>query len=125
MHVGRSELLAGCKVGWSDGRITLSGDIDELNADTVAERIRTGIANATTVPVLDLTGVTFFSAAGVRLLMAVAAAARAADVVVRVTCSPTVWRIADLCGGTDVPGLVLDKADSHDPEATPDQGAAR
>lgn len=117
MHVGRSELLSGCTVTWADGQVTLAGDIDELNADTIADRLSRSFANAATVSTLDLTGVLFFSAAGVRMLAKVAAAACMADTIVHVTCSPTVWRIADLCGGTELPGLVLD--------AAPDQGATR
>jgi anti-anti-sigma factor len=123
MHVGRSEPLAGCTISWSDGQVTLAGDIDELNADTIAERVCGGVASAATISALDLTGVTFFSAAGVRLLAKVAAAACMADAIVHVTCSPTVWRIADLCGGTEFPGLVLDEIRHGDPDATP--GAPR
>jgi anti-anti-sigma regulatory factor len=125
MHVGRSELLAGCTVSWSDDRITLAGDVDELNADPVAERLCAGIANAFTISTLDLTGVTFFSAAGVRLLMKVGAVAHAADAIVHVTCSPVAWRIAVLCGATDFPGLVLDRVGRDDPDAEPGRGAAR
>jgi anti-anti-sigma regulatory factor len=125
MHVGRSELLAGCTVTWSDDRIILTGDVDELNADAVAERLRAGIANASTISTLDLTGVTFFSAAGVRLLSKVGAVARAADAIVHVTCSPVAWRIAILCGATDFPGLVLDRVSHRDPDAASGRGAAR
>lgn len=125
MHVGRSELLAGCTVTWSDGRVTLAGDIDELNADDIAERVCAGVANPSRVSDLDLTAVTFFSAAGVRLLAKVAAAACMADAIVHVTCSPTVWRIADLCGGTELPGLVLDQVGNQDPDTAPGNGAVR
>src|SRR5262245_16390192 len=99
MHVGRSELLAGCTVTWADGQVFLAGDSDELNADIIAERVCAGIGRQATVSALDLRAVSFFSAAGVRLLAKIAAAACMADAIVHVTCSPTVWRIADLCGG--------------------------
>lgn len=108
MYVGRSESLSGCKVTWSDARIVLSGEIDELNADLVADRIRTSITAASTV--LDLSGVTFFSAAGVRFLRKVGNAAHDVHGVVHVTCSPSVWRIMRVCDGTEIPGLMLDRA---------------
>jgi anti-anti-sigma factor len=95
-------------VTWSDARIVLSGEIDELNADMVADRIRPCLTAAPAV--LDLSGVTFFSAAGVRFLTKVGAAAHAVNGVVHVTCSPSVWRIMRVCDGTEMPGLMLDRA---------------
>jgi anti-anti-sigma factor len=107
MHVGRSESLAGCMVTWSDAQVALSGEIDELNADTVADRLCAGLAGP--VMVVDLTAVRFFSAAGVRMLAKLGVAASGVDAIAHVTCSSAVWRIMDVCGGTDLPGLVLDR----------------
>jgi anti-anti-sigma factor len=113
MQVGRSESLSGCRVTWSDARVVLSGEIDELNADEVADRLRAGLTSPVTI--MDLSAVTFFSAAGVRCLGRVGAAASAMDAIVRVTCSPHVWRIMDVCGGNDMPGLMLDQAGDRAP----------
>src|SRR5262245_35289100 len=124
MRMGRSELLAGCMVTWTDGRITLSGDIDELNADAIADRMCARMTGGNTISTVDLTGVTFFSAAGIRMLAKIGVAARHRDAIVHVTCSPKVWRIVALCGGSALPGLVLDQAGRHDPGATSGHGAA-
>jgi anti-anti-sigma factor len=107
MDVRRSEHLDGCQVTWADELVTLSGEIDELNADTIAARLCAGLAG--TVVTLDLTSVAFFSAAGIRLLAKVGSGARGADTIVHVNCSPGVWRIVTLCGATGLPGLVLDR----------------
>lgn len=113
MHVGRSESLSGCGVTWSDTRIVLCGEIDELNADAVADLLRAGLTAPITT--LDLSAVTFFSAAGVRFLGKLGATATGMGAIVHVTCSPTVWRIMDACNGAELPGLVLDRTGNGTP----------
>ncbi|XVV12577.1 STAS domain-containing protein [Actinoplanes sp. CA-131856] len=115
MHVRRSETLDGCALAWTDNEVVVSGAIDQANATTVTDRLGAAITTAA-VTLVDFSEVTFFSAAGLHLLEAVAAAARSADAIVRVTCSVPVWLILDLCETTELPGLVLDRA----PEAEPD-----
>ncbi|WP_430781543.1 STAS domain-containing protein [Actinoplanes sp. G11-F43] len=108
MHVRRSETLDGCELVWADGEITVDGAIDQANAGTITERLCAAIITGA-VTLVDFSRVTFFSAAGLHLLEAVAVAARAADAIVRVRCSAPVWLILDLCETAELPGLVLDR----------------
>lgn len=110
--MGRSELIDGCRVTWSDAGIALSGEIDERNADLLENRLSEDLEGAVTV--LDLHEVTFFGAAGVHFLTRLGAAARDADTLVHVLCPPHVWRVLNLFGGADLPGLVLDREDAPD-----------
>jgi anti-anti-sigma factor len=107
VSIPRSEQLDGCQLVSTDDAVVVSGEIDQVNADAVAERLCAAITGSITV--VDLGAVTFFSAAGVHLLAAVGAAARTADAIVHVTCSAPVWRIVDLCGAAELAGLVLDR----------------
>ncbi|WP_433040956.1 hypothetical protein [Dactylosporangium sp. CS-033363] len=121
MPVRRSERLDGCELVWTDDRIAVVGVVDQVNAGAVAGRLCAAVAGVVTV--IDLGGVTFFSAAGMHVLEAVAAAAAAADAIVQVSCSVAVWEIAEVCGATDLPGLVLDRYPRADPDEVEGRGA--
>lgn len=107
MYVRRSESLHGCELVWTDEKVAVSGSIDQVNAGSVGEHVCAAIGGAVTV--IDLSQVTFFSAAGLHLLEAVSAAAGSADAIVHVECSDAVWQILNVCEATDLPGLVLDR----------------
>lgn len=112
VSVARSERLAGCGLTWLGDGVLVAGEIDHGNADILADRLCVAIAD--TVRLVDLTAVTFFGAAGIRLLVSIAAAARNAGVTVRVNCSPVVRRVIGLCGVIEIAGLaLLDGAGAH------------
>jgi anti-anti-sigma factor len=105
--VRRSETVARCELSWSDGRLAVAGEIDAANAGAIADRMHAAIT--TDVRVIDLSEVTFFSAAGVRMLLAAGASARMLDSVVLVPCPPPVWMILDLCDLPAISGLSLER----------------
>jgi anti-anti-sigma factor len=92
-----------CDVQRVRDELWFCGEIDESNADGLAERavaeIRAGVA------CLDLSQVRFFGAAGVRMMFALRAAAASLDGGVRVVCSPEVMRTLQVCRLTAVDGL--------------------
>ncbi|TQS42138.1 STAS domain-containing protein [Cryptosporangium phraense] len=100
MHTGRPESLLRCALRTTGDRFVVAGEIDEANASALGERLY-----AQPVATLDLANVTFFSAAGLRVLLTLGPIACAEGVVVDVHCSPPVWRILELCDCRDVPGL--------------------
>lgn len=53
---------------------------------------------------LDLTGVEFCAASGVRALLAGREAALERDLVLRLTCPPEIARVLELCGVADLDG---------------------
>ncbi|WP_143175369.1 STAS domain-containing protein [Cryptosporangium aurantiacum] len=106
MHTGRSESLVRCDLTRSGECLAITGEIDEANASALADRI--GAALADRITLLDLRGVTFFSAAGVRMLLLVGPAVGVTDSGLRVRCSTAVWRIVALCGVAEVSGLLFE-----------------
>lgn len=101
----RSEALADCTLTWAGHRLVVAGDIDEANADALTDRITAAVDDATGV--IDLCGVRFFGAAGIRMLIRVGAHARHTGRSVQVTCSPVVLRTLGYCGLTGIDGLDL------------------
>jgi anti-anti-sigma factor len=90
-------------VAWRDGSILrLRGDIDQVNwlavAESVAAELRTGAVE------LDLTGVGFFGAAGVRAVLH-ACAASPSPGPLRLTCSEAVFRVLTICGLKKLDGV--------------------
>ena len=98
----------------SAGVVTLAGEIDEDNAamvtDCLVAEISAGAGR------LDLSGVSFISAAGVRALLTGHGALRPGDPELRVTCSPIVLRVMVICGLGETPRMRLVAADrAHHP----------
>ncbi|MFG1922305.1 STAS domain-containing protein [Cryptosporangium sp. NPDC048952] len=110
MQTGRWASPTRCGLTRSGHRLEVSGEIDEANANALGTHLGEALDDGVTV--VDLTAVTFFSAAGVRMLLEVG---RGAAVAVRVCCSPQVWRILDVCGVPAVDGLVLEPPPNHLP----------
>src|SRR5690242_9236071 len=107
----QTEVLTGCEVVWSVGCLTVSGEIDMANAPVIEQRIRALLAMGNIL--VDCRAVTFLDVAGFRMLTRVGVAAIAADMIVRLRCSPRVLETLQLCGVREIPGVVLDR-DNHD-----------
>jgi len=91
-----------------DGMVLhLSGDIDQANwlavAELVATELRAGMVE------LDLAGVGFFGAAGVRAVLYARDRSRLAGPL-RVTCSPMVYRVLTICGLKSLDDMVVTEA---------------
>lgn len=71
------------------GVVTVRGEVDVMSAPLLADRISHARLWFTTV-VVDLSGVTFFSAAGVGALPA--------DAPIALVCSPAVLKVLSACG---------------------------
>ena len=121
MQDERSERLTYCELTRTDDRVAVSGEIDVASAEAIADRVCGALTG--TVTVVDLRAVTFFGAAGVHLLRKIALAACAADTIVHVPFSPAVRHTMDLCGVTELPGLVLDRSDRREPDPTGEREA--
>jgi anti-anti-sigma factor len=98
---------------WSAHRdgpvLRVSGALDALTFDEVAERLTAEIAAG--VSQIDLSGVSTCAAAGVRALLSGREAARARRLVLSLGCPPEVARVLDLCGVAELDGwLVVDMA---------------
>jgi anti-anti-sigma factor len=97
----------------------VTGDIDQANwlevADRVAAELRAGAVE------LDLTGVSFFGAAGVRALLHARNGSRLAGPL-RVTCSRMVFRVLTICGLENLDGIVVTQ-DAADLDRPPRAGA--
>ena len=117
MQTGRSENLTRCGLIRSGHRLAVSGEIDEANASALGKHI--GAAFGTGVTVVDLSEVTFFSAAGLRAVLGLGPIATRHGVDVRVRCSPQVWRVVELCGIPSIGGLLLEP-----PRRPPTEGGA-
>ncbi|GAA3392522.1 STAS domain-containing protein [Cryptosporangium minutisporangium] len=118
MRMGHSGNLSRCDLTRTGACLAIAGEIDEDSASPLVERAAAAIGGGVTR--LDLSGVTFFSAAGVRVLVLLGGSAEAEHVVVRVTCSMIVWRILELCGIRQVTGLLLEPPTRRaDPAARP------
>ena len=88
-----------------DGAVLhLSGDIDQANWLAVAERVTAELRRGAVE--LDLTGVGFFGAAGVRALLVANDRSRVAGTL-RVTCSGMVLRVLTICGLKSLDGMVV------------------
>jgi anti-anti-sigma factor len=105
-----------CEVVCSDGRITVSGEIDIANATVIGRRLRALLTPGTVL--VDCRAVSFIDVAGLRMFAELGGAARAAGAVVRVLCSPAMTETFDLCGLRELPGLMLDR-DDHDSPGSP------
>ncbi|WP_035855074.1 STAS domain-containing protein [Cryptosporangium arvum] len=102
MQTGRSAGPVRCGPVRSGHRLAVSGEIDQANAAAL------GVALEDGVTVLDLTGVTFFGVAGVRVPLEIGAVAAGRGHVVRVSCSSPVRRVLEVCDLPAVAGLELD-----------------
>lgn len=94
-----------CLVERVGDELWLSGEIDISNAEDlsllIAEEARAGVRR------LNLTRVRFFSAAGIRMMIAVGTATALPDGGIPVVCSAAVTRALRLCRLTHVDGLRL------------------
>lgn len=102
----QSEVLAGCEVVWSPGRIRFSGAIDMANAPALGRRLRALLGPGQLA--VDCRSVTFLDVAGLRMLAEVGLAALAANGTVCLQCSPVVTDMLDLCGVRELPGVALE-----------------
>jgi anti-anti-sigma factor len=96
--------------------LRITGTLDAATADAVAERLGSEIRAGTEQ--LDLSGVDFCGAAGVRALLSALDASRARGHVLRLRCPPMVMRVMDQCGVTDADGWQV-------VSMTPDRGDGR
>jgi anti-anti-sigma factor len=87
--------------------LRLSGDIDENNWESVADRITDQVRSG--AERLDLTGVTHFGAAGVRAVL-VARESLPDGAMLELRCGPAVHRVMRVCGLDDMPGLVVTRS---------------
>jgi anti-anti-sigma factor len=105
-----------CWIRRDGGVLRISGEIDQANWATVADRIvdavRTGAVH------VDLTEVGFCGAAGVRALL-YGRAALPPGSVLTLACAPEVFRTLEICGLVGADGLVVTGADAggQPPEA--------
>lgn len=87
----------------SDGvTLQVSGALDVNTADDVADRLVAEVLGGITQ--IDLSGVEFCAAAGVRALLAGRETARARGLVLLLRCSPPVVRVLELCGLIELDG---------------------
>jgi anti-anti-sigma factor len=114
-----SEDSVGCEVLWSAGGVTLSGDIDAVNASVIEQRIRALLGAAEVV--VDCRAVTFLDVAGLRMLAQVGISAIARGAVLRLRCSRAMTETFNVCGMRELPGLQLElelelelELDDHD-----------
>lgn len=91
---------------WSARRdglvLRISGALDVSTARDVAERLTAEVTAG--AGQIDLTGVEFCAASGVRALLAGREAALDRDLVLRLVCPPEIARVLDLCGVADLDG---------------------
>jgi anti-anti-sigma factor len=91
---------------WSARRdgpvLRIEGALDVITADDVTERLVAEVL--TGIDRVDLSGVEFCGAAGVRALLAGREAAHARGIVLRLGCPPPVVRVLELCGVADLDG---------------------
>jgi anti-anti-sigma factor len=85
----------------------LTGDIDLGNWADI--RGRMAVEMAAGIRRVDLTGVRYFGAAGVRVVLD-AFEARPSGATVHVTCAPSVFRVMRISGLLDTDGLVITEA---------------
>lgn len=97
-----------CGVRRVGDNLLFFGEIDQSNADDLAARAVAGIQ--TGIVCLNLSQVRFFSAAGIRMMVAAHTAATSVTGGLRVVCSAEVMRILQLCRLTGVDGLRLTPA---------------
>ena len=99
----RADRVTRCSVHRDGATILLVGDIDLGNRAEITARMGLGIR------ALDLTGVRYFGAAGVRLVLD-AFAGRPFAGTLHVRCAPSVFRVMRISGLLDVEGLVVTEA---------------
>jgi anti-anti-sigma factor len=91
---------------WRDGdTLRMDGDIDQTNADRLTPTMIADLRDGVTE--IDMTGIRFFGAAGVRLLLQLRGEAYGRGSVLRIACSPTVRRVLEVCGAVEHPGWTL------------------
>jgi anti-anti-sigma factor len=85
-----------CWVDQEHGVLRVAGEIDQDNAEAVTRRVVAAVTAG--VVHLDLSDVTFFGAAGVRVILAGHQILPPEAPSLRVACSPIVLRVIRTCG---------------------------
>jgi anti-anti-sigma factor len=91
-----SAKIDGCWVDRTTDVLTVTGDVGEENIAAFTEQVVAAVTAGVTH--LDLSGVSFFSAAGVRAVLAGHQLLPAQVTALQVTCSPVVLRVVQACG---------------------------
>ncbi len=101
---------------WSARRdgpvLRVTGALDVMTADAVADRLVSEVLAG--IEQLDLSGVEFCGASGVRALLAARGAARAQGLELRLCSPPAVARVIELCGVADLDGWQVNTVGQHD-----------
>jgi anti-anti-sigma factor len=103
----RADRATRCSIHRDGVTLRLVGDIDLGNWAQVGDEVTAGVGSG--VVGLDLTGVRYFGAAGVRVVLR-GYDARPSGVTRRVTCAPLVLRVLRLSGLTGTDGLLVTEA---------------
>ncbi len=98
----RADRITRCSLYREGATVRLVGDVDLGNWAEIGGQLA-GLRT------LDLTGVRYFGAAGVRVLLD-ALAARSLGETLHVTCSPSVYRVLRISDLLDTEGLVVTEA---------------